>query len=155
MKEIEHLNHNCKNAPTMEDEIEHVASKLRQEIQKATEMFDVWPPDEDSLLDYHTESPKILVDFITSIFHVNSKILERKKTLINSIYQEINSIYQDLMYSFSNGTIRTKKHAYLGLCLKRITGSKDCLQWLNRSGHCISYDELSKLFMFFYDTLFG
>ena len=155
MKEIEHLKHNCKNAPTMEDEIEHVASKLRQEIQKATEMFDVWPPDEDSLLDYHTESPKILVDFITSIFHVNSKILERKKTLINSIYQEINSIYQDLMYSFSNGTIRTKKHAYLGLCLKHITGSKDCLQWLNRSGHCISYDELSKLFMFFYDTLFG
>ena len=110
MRKIEHLKHNCKNAPTMEEETEHVASKLRQEIQKATEMFDVWPPDEDSLLDYHTESPKILVDFIKSIFHVNSKILERKKTLINSIYQ-------DLMYSFSNGTIRTKKHAYLGLCV--------------------------------------
>ena len=61
-------------APTMEEEIEHVASKLRGEIQKAAEMFDVWPPDEDSLLDYHTESPKILVDFITSIVHVNSKI---------------------------------------------------------------------------------
>ena len=64
----------------------------------------------------------------------------------------INSICQDLMYSFS---IRTKKHAHLGLCLKRITGSKECLQWLNRSGHCISYDEVSKLFTFFYDTLFG
>ena len=105
-------------------------------------MFDVWPPDEDSLLDYHTESPKILVDFITSIVHVNLKISGRKKTLINSVCQ-------DLMYSFSNGTIRTKKHAYLGLCLKRITGSKECLQWLNRSGHCISYDEVSKLFTFF------
>ena len=63
----------------MEEEIEHVASKLREEIQKATEMFDVWPPDKDSLLDYHTESPKILVDFITSIVYVNSKISERKK----------------------------------------------------------------------------
>ena len=62
-------------APTMEEEIEHVASKLREEIQKAAEMFDVWPPDQDSLLDYHTESsPKILVDFITSIVHVSSKI---------------------------------------------------------------------------------
>ena len=61
-------------APTMEEEIEHVASKLRGEIQKAAEMFDVWPPDEDSPLYYHTESPKILVDFITSIAHVNSKI---------------------------------------------------------------------------------
>ena len=58
----------------MDEDIEHVASKLRQEIQNATKMFDVWPPDEDSLLDYHTESPKILVDFITSIVHVNSKI---------------------------------------------------------------------------------
>ena len=102
-------------------------------------MFDAWPADEDSLLNYHNESPKILVDFMTSIVHVNSKIPERKKPL----------------YLFSNGTIRTKKHAYLGLCLKRITGSKECLQWLNRSGHCISYGEVSKLFMFFYDTLFG
>ena len=128
MMEIEHLKCNCKKAPTMEEEIEYVASKLWEEIQKATEIIDVWSPYKDSFLDYHTESPKILVDFITSIFHVNSKILERKKTLINSIYQEINSIYQDLMYSFSNGTIRTKKHAYLGLCLKCITSSKECLQ---------------------------
>ena len=73
-------------------------------------MFDLSPPDEDSILDSHTESPKILVDFITSIVYVTSKISDRK-TLINSISQ-------DLMYSFSNGTIRTK-HAYLGLCLKR------------------------------------
>ena len=113
--------------------IEHVPLKQRKEIQKATEMFDLCPPDEDSLLDYHTESPKILVDFITSIFHVNSKMLERKKPLINSICQ-------DLMYSYSNGTIRAKK---------RTTCSKECLQRLNQSGHCISYDEVSKLFMFF------
>ena len=79
MREIENLKRNCKKVPAMEEKILHVASKLREEIQKATEMFDVWPPDEDSLLDYHTESPKILVDFITSIVYVNSKISERKK----------------------------------------------------------------------------
>ena len=121
MMEIEHLKCNCKKAPTMEEEIEYVASKLREEIQKATEIIDVWSPYKDSLLDYHNESPKILVDFITSIVHVNLKISGRKKTLINSVCQ-------DLMYSFSNGTIRTKKHAYLGLCLKCITSSKECLQ---------------------------
>ena len=93
-------------------------------------MFDVWLPGEDSLDDYHTESTKILVDFTASIVHVNSKISERNKTLINSICQ-------DLMYFSSNGTIRTKKHAYLGLC------------------YCISYNEVSKLSMFFSDTLFG
>ena len=53
MREIKHLKRNYKKAPTMKEELEHVASKLREEIQKATEMFDVWPPDEDSLFDYH------------------------------------------------------------------------------------------------------
>ena len=81
MREIEHLKRNFKKAPTMEEEIEHVASKLREDIQKATEMFDVWLPDEDTLLDYRTESLKILVDFITSIVHVNSEMSERKKKL--------------------------------------------------------------------------
>ena len=36
MSEIEHLKRNCKKAPTMEEEIEHVASNLREKIQKAT-----------------------------------------------------------------------------------------------------------------------
>ena len=79
IREIEHLKLNCKKASAMEEEIEHVASKLREEIQKVTEMLDVRPPNEDSFLDYHTESPKILTDFITSIAHVNSKISEREK----------------------------------------------------------------------------
>ena len=35
MSEIEHLKRNCKKAPTMEEEIEHVASNLREKIQKA------------------------------------------------------------------------------------------------------------------------
>ena len=124
MREIEHLKRKYKKGPTMEEEIEHVASKLREQIQKATEMFDIWPPDEVSILDYPTESPKILVDFITSIVHINSNISESRKNFMSSICQ-------DQMYSFSNGTIKTKKHAYFGLCLKRITGSKECLLWLN------------------------
>ena len=124
MREIEHLKRKYKKGPTMEEEIEHVASKLREQIQKATEMFDIWPPDEVSTLDYPTESPKILVDFITSIVHINSNISESRKNFMSSICQ-------DQMYSFSNGTIKTKKHAYFGLCLKRITGSKECLLWLN------------------------
>ena len=103
----------------------------------------------DTLLDYHTES---LRDFGWLYYKYCpcqfGDVREKKETMINSICQ-------DLLYFFFNGTIRTKKHAFLGLCLKRITGSKECLQWLNRSGHCISYGKIGKLFMFFYDTLFG
>ena len=119
MREIEHLKRNCKKVLTMEEEIEHVASKLREEIQKATEIFDVWPPNEVPFL-------------IITMNHLR--------------------FWLTLLWGRGCGTIRTKKHAYLGLCLKRTTGSKECLQWLNRSGHCISYDEVSKLFVFFMIT---
>ena len=33
----------------------------------------------------------------------------------------------------------------LGLCLKRKTGSKDVLTWLNRLGCCISYDKVNRI----------
>ena len=32
-----------------------------------------------------------------------------------------------------------------GLFLKRKTGSKDILTWLNRLGHCISYDKVNRI----------
>ena len=56
----------------------------------------------------------------------------------------INSIGQDIIYSLLRGWKRTKKLVALGLCLKRKTGSKDILTWLNRLGHCISYDKVNR-----------
>lgn len=35
------------------------------------------------------------------------------------------------------------KHVELGLCTKRKTGSRRFITWLNRLGHCISYNEVN------------
>lgn len=57
----------------------------------------------------------------------------------------ITSICQDIIYSASNTKHKTSKHVLLSLCTKRKTGSKDLVKWLNRFGHCISYDETAYL----------
>ena len=38
---------------------------------------------------------------------------------------------------------KTIKHVELGLCTKRKTGSRRFITWLNRLGHCISYNEVN------------
>ena len=63
----------------------------------------------------------------------------------------MNSIDSDQFYwtrynlKFIKGPEKNKKHVTLGLCLKMKTGSKDILTWLNRLGHCISYDEVNRI----------
>ena len=47
------------------------------------------------------------------------------------------------MYNTSRGQIKTIKHVQLALGVKRKTGSKKVIEWLNRFGHCISYAEVN------------
>ena len=54
-----------------------------------------------------------------------------------------NSIAQDLLYSASNGRKKVPKRVQLGLSVKWKTGSVSVIRWLNRYGHCISYDEIN------------
>jgi len=51
---------------------------------------------------------------------------------------KIESLVQDIVYVTTNGKHRTSKHVLLSLCVKRKTGSKDVITWLNRSGHGVS-----------------
>ena len=53
------------------------------------------------------------------------------------------SIANDIMYNTSRGQIKTIKHVQLALGVKRKTGSKKVIEWLNRFGHCISYAEVN------------
>ena len=135
MREIDRLKRQKEKIPTLQEKLNDAASFLRNEIKSAAETFIEWPPDEDSLINCETEVPSELFKFIVKIVHQNAKLSERKANIVNSLCQ-------DLLYCYSNGSIRTKKHAYLGLCLKRKTGCKECLIWLNRLGHSISYDEV-------------
>ena len=76
--------------------------------------------------------------------HLLSSILVKevaKKT--STALTLISSVGQDIIYSLLRDRKRTKKHVALGLCLKRKRVSEYILTWLNRLGHCISYDEVN------------
>ena len=87
-------------------------------------------------------------NFVTKVITFAPTIINfskrKRKKDFNSI-DSFNSIGQDVIYSLLRGRKRTKKHVALALCLKRKTGSKDILTWLNRLGHCISYDEVNRI----------
>ena len=46
-----------------------------------------------------------------------------------------------MIYATSGGEKKTLKHVQLGLRVKRTTGSRKVILWLNRSGYSISYKE--------------
>ena len=53
---------------------------------------------------------------------------------------------------FIKGPEKNKKTVALGLCLKRKTGSKDILTWLDRLDHCISYDKVNRTEIYLAET---
>ena len=55
----------------------------------------------------------------------------------------INSICQDIIYTATNAKHRCLKHVDLALSVKRKTGSKHMITWLNKRGHGKSYDEVN------------
>ena len=51
------------------------------------------------------------------------------------------SVALDLIYCASKSRTKTAKHVALAITIKKLTGSKELIQILNRWGHSISYDD--------------
>ena len=109
-------------------DIEKVAKKIRTEIENMDNSYSSWPPNASELC-HKGNVPELLSYLLSSIL-----VKERGKNP-STVLTLINSIGQDKIYSLLRGRKRTKKHVTLGLCLKRKTGSKDIMTWLNRLGH--------------------
>eukprot|EP00794_Sanderia_malayensis_P021054 gene21054-23110_t len=127
-----------KNDNDSTEKIKKVAKFLRDEIKKSNDTLQQWPPSEDDLLSSETELPFNLVTFLKALLSEGGNITGRKK-------KRIESIGKDIIYCVKNGRDRTDKHVLLSLCVKRKTGSKEIVNWLNKLGHCISYDEVRYL----------
>ena len=94
------------------------------------------PLQKKELLKNRFETPSYTETLLLDILSNNFSKTERNTRLVNSIAQ-------DLLYNASNDRKRVPKHVQLGLSVKRITGSVSVIRWLNRYGHCISYDEIN------------
>ena len=122
----------------MNEKIDDVGSHIREQIKCMPTTFEQGPPDEYSLLNCDTNIPPALQQLIEKITAGKIVGLNKKK--------KIDSLCQYVIFSVHGGKYRTKKHVHLSLCVKRKTGSKEVIKWLNSLGHGISYDEVNARF---------
>ena len=59
--------------------------------------------------------------------------------------QRIKSICQDVIFSASSGRKVPSKHLMFGVAIKSLTGSKKCVDMLNRYGHCVNYHAVEEI----------
>ena len=117
-------------------QIENSAKSIKEEICSMSQTYQSWPPSQNDLVSCKTVIPPLLSTFSSLLLTSKKRVGKRKKS-------RINSICQDIIYTTTNGRMRTSKHVTVALSIKRKTGSKDIITWLNRYGHIISYDEIN------------
>ena len=67
------------------------------------------------------------------------------KPATSRIQRLVLSIFQDLMFTVSEGTCPTAKHVLLPWIVKTLTGNVELIQMLNRFEHGISYSKLEEI----------
>ena len=111
-----------------------VAQELRKELLETPNTFSSWPPPEHELLSKETEIPKLTVCLLEGI-------LMKKPTKSAKVTRLVSSIGQDLIYHTNNGWKKSKQVTF-PFSIKRKTGSKIVINWTNKFGHGISYDDV-------------
>ena len=119
-------------------DIDEVVKKIGTDIENRDNTYASWSPNASELRHKGNVTELLL--------HLLSSILVKEGGKNNSTALTlINSIGQDIIYILLRNRKKAKVHVALGLCLKRKTGSKDVLTWLNRLGCCISYDKVNRI----------
>ena len=113
-----------------------VSDILQKEICNMSSAFSKWPPSEQEITTKNASIPTLLRFFLENLLYSSDKQTHRRNRIISSFAQ-------NLIYNTTNGESKTVKHAELGLCTKRKTGSRKLITWLNRLGHSISYHDVN------------
>ena len=121
-------------------EIKNVAKVIKKKIKNLPDTYTRWPPTEDELISCKTAIPQELELLITNLLTTIpiSRLSERKKSIISSLCE-------DIIYNSRAGRFRCSKQTKLAFCIKRKTGSKTLVEWINKYGHGISYDDVNYL----------
>ncbi len=116
----------------------NVAKILRKEIKNTLNTFQQWPPSEDEFLSSETDLRSNLKVLLTALLTDKIQTSAGKE-------KKIDPLGMDIIYCVNNGSERTTKHVLVSLQVKRKTGSKEVVNWLNKLGHGISYDKVRYL----------
>ncbi len=116
---------NCRwEEKSLEEKTIEVAQEIRKELLETPNTFSSWPPPEDELLSKETEIPNLTTCLLEGI-------LTKKPKKSPKVARLVSSIGQDLIYHANNGRKKTSKH-----------GSKIVINWTNKFGHGVSYDDV-------------
>jgi hypothetical protein len=88
--------------------------------------------------------PASLYLFLKMILLGNKNDLE-DGNVEDTMHNRVLNLAQDVVYAVSNGKKLTPKHIGIALTVHQATRSKELVQFLNRSGHCISYDKVLRM----------
>ena len=126
---------NDRREKSQEEKIKECARMIRDQINAVEDLMD-WPPSESQVTTEKIIIPGLLELLLRHIILSRGSHTPRVDRLVSSIAQ-------DLIYNSTNGRSKTVKHVELALNIKRRTGNKAVITWLNRYGHCISYTDVS------------
>ena len=109
---------------------------IRNEISNFKNPFPSCPTTQNELLTCNESIPPYLEKLLLGIISSNTEKSEWKLRIVSFIGQ-------GLIYNAIWGEKKTLKHVQLGVSIKRKTGSRKAIQWLNRFGHGLAYKEIS------------
>ena len=120
-----------------EDKIKEVGKLIKSRIEELP-ISTSWSQNPDDLRQEKVQIPHLLELFLTTLLTNEAVPSERIKRLVKSLGQ-------DIIYNVTRGKLKTAKHTQLGVFVKRKTGSRLLIDFLNRLGHTISYHEVNSL----------
>ena len=120
-----------------EEKIKEVGKPIKSKIEELL-IITSWHPNPDDLRQEKVQIPHQLELFLETL--LTNEIVSSK-----SLKRLVKSLGQDVIYHVTRGKLKTVKLTQLGVFMKRKTGSRLLIGYLNRLRHTISYHEVNSL----------
>ena len=104
-----------------------------------------WPPKDDDLKPDRTDDyiPHLLNVFLTVL--ISGKSLENDSSHTERTVRLKESFAQDIVYSVTNGVVKTPKSVLFPSVVKALCNNTEILRLINKYGHGISYDLVEEI----------
>ena len=124
-----------------ESNIEVVSKSIRQEIQQMKDELP-WPPQPEHLAPDQFKIPHKLDIFLNVLY--SGTVQAQDLSSRGSRYKL--SLGQDIVYTVSNGEVKTPKSVLYPCTIKTLTNCTELINVTNRLGHGVCYSNLMELF---------
>ncbi|CAB4007602.1 Hypothetical predicted protein [Paramuricea clavata] len=121
------------------------AAKILNEKIKYHPRAMAWPPEEKDLgIDKVADCVPELLDTFCTIL-LSGQLLDRDKSRSDRIVRLKNSLAQDIVYSVSNGAIKTPKSVLFPSVVKALCNNTEVVKLISRCGHGIGYNLVEEI----------